>query len=105
MHVIKSTGWIIIQSAFNPRAVNQTGIMDRVAVLAEGTFYEITNDKIDMDGVGSQRNQIPSPADTVNDGTWERNVNLRNKEIIEEAVRYMRWLAYLPYMHQLYMRF
>jgi hypothetical protein len=50
---LKSTGWIVIQSAFNSQAVNHTGIMDRVAKQAEGTFDEITNDRVDMNGVGS----------------------------------------------------
>lgn len=84
---LKATGWIIIQGAFDPTKVDCIGIMDRVAVLGEGLFDEITNEDIDASNRSSQRKQIPAPTNSATDGILEKNVNSRAREIVDDAVR------------------
>ena len=84
---IKATGWLILQGAFDPTKADCVSTMDRVAVLGEGLFDEITNEDIDASNHSSQRKQIPAPSNKVTDGILEKNVNSRGREIVDDAVR------------------
>jgi hypothetical protein len=84
---IAESGFLVVQSAFNPEIVNCAAVVDRVALHGKGAFEEIVNDEIES--TYSQRSHLPAatlPAKETS--SVQRDTNERTRKLVDDAERY-----------------